>query len=57
MKKKIDRRKKIVEYYIPSVDGGRFKLGHSFVYDEPLLEGKNDDPDSLEKLKRSYVRV
>lgn len=50
MKKIVDREQKRVTYYIPSciTDNGAETV---FLYAEPLVEGINDDPESLSELK------
>lgn len=51
--KKISKYKNAVEYYIPVPIGeGRWKI---IKYTEPLLEGYNDDPNSLKRLDERYI--
>jgi L-lysine 2,3-aminomutase len=59
MKKEVDKNRKVVKYYIPRVSSNNQK-GFTqkvsfFTYREPLLEGKNDDPYSLEKLRKNWT--
>jgi len=55
MEKKVDREQEKVTYYIPSniTDKGAETI---FKYAEPLVEGINDDPESLSKLKRKVYQ-
>jgi len=53
MNKKISKYKNAVEYYLPVPAGeGRWKI---IKYAEPLLEGCNDDPNSLKSLDEKYI--
>jgi L-lysine 2,3-aminomutase len=53
MEKRIDSERKRVAYYIPSniTDRGAETI---FRYEEPLVEGINDNPESLNEIKRNY---
>ena len=56
-KKELDKENGRVIYHIPRVctqTGWKPQIVEVFDYEEPLLEGINDDPNSLERLKRSY---
>ncbi len=56
MEKSVDKEAGSVAYRIPSVyrfGGGKPQVKKAFEYREPMIEGFNDDPDSLERLKGS----
>lgn len=56
-KKQVDKDNERVIYYIPRIctqSRWKPKIAEVYEYDEPLLEGINDDPDSLDRLKRSW---
>ena len=53
MEKRVNSEQKRVTYYIPSniTDKGAETI---FKYEEPLVEGINDNPESLDEIKRNY---
>ncbi len=56
-KKVIDKEKDRVIYQIPRVSYQKnwvLKTAEYFEYDEPLMKGINDDPDSLDNLKKKW---
>lgn len=58
-KKEIDKSNDRVIYRIPRVVGhARWEsaVGEVYEYDEPLIIGINDDPDSLERLRSSWFQ-
>ncbi|MEM4204963.1 MAG: hypothetical protein QXS54_12925, partial [Candidatus Methanomethylicaceae archaeon] len=59
-RKKVDPQNRIVTYHIPRIGPSKkWKAGINeyFVYNEPLLEGINDDPDSLEGIARRWSEI
>jgi hypothetical protein len=59
-KKEVDKENDRVIYRIPRVGaltGWEPQIAEVFEYDEPIIEGINDDPKSLEKLRTRWERM
>ncbi|MFA4016185.1 MAG: hypothetical protein RUDDFDWM_001288 [Candidatus Fervidibacterota bacterium] len=59
-RKEVDRENDRVIYRIPRVcaqTGWESQIAEIFEYDEPLIEGVNDDPESLERLKTRWEQI
>ena len=56
-RKTVDRANDRVIYFIPRVgarDPWRAEIREFFKYEEPLIEGVNDDPKSLDTLRQQW---
>jgi len=56
-KKVVDRQNDRIIYTIPRVSSAQdwsAIIAESFSYDEPLIPGVNDDPDSLDRIRRTW---
>ena len=59
-RKRVDKDNKKVTYYIPRVAptaDWKGNIKEVFVYEEPLQEGINDDPESLTKIRKKFRKL
>jgi len=60
MKKYVNKDLGYVEYHIPRVGGNHkwiTEIKETFIYKEPIIEGINDDPNSIAKLKKQWEEI